>query len=182
MTTFVFSSDRVCSTHVEMFLRRCLRSPALRSLLHACGDVSVYTFRPLVLDASAPRMWRCFFSGTSRNAYCRVCSTHVEMFLREYLIERSLKRLLHACGDVSSFNSCPAGVARSAPRMWRCFQGPTRRLDAEVVCSTHVEMFLLCLSRHPAGRGLLHACGDVSTRPASSARRHPSAPRMWRCF
>ena len=50
----------VCSTHVEMFLTSRFSQDVKSSLLHACGDVSVPRFVPLLT--------------------LLVCSTHVEMF------------------------------------------------------------------------------------------------------
>ena len=60
----------ICSTHVEMFLRR-----------NACGDVSPSSASRASATSSAPRMWRCFPHGDTRDTGHNICSTHVEMFL-----------------------------------------------------------------------------------------------------
>lgn len=49
-----------------------------------------------------------------------------------------------------------------APRMWRCFLPQNLLGFLIVVCSTHVEMFLLYMPVLWVPTRLLHACGDVS--------------------
>ena len=172
----------VCSTHVEMFLRHAGHMSFVGCLLHACGDVSLKIQEIKMAHESAPRMWRCFSSILPDSCACLVCSTHVEMFLQWKRKMILTSCLLHACGDVSvgmlSFISFPP----SAPRMWRCFYAMAMENLSLVVCSTHVEMFpnrSSCLRRP---KGLLHACGDVSSTIRVIIPRAMSAPRMWRCF
>ena len=112
----------VCSTHVEMFHTPVWPCGAWVSLLHACGDVS---YIRTVVDEYfkfAPRMWRCFLISFECLASHLVCSTHVEMFPASRSSSASGRRLLHACGDVSS-PRYPGGHRKQfAPRMWRCFR------------------------------------------------------------
>ena len=70
----------VFSTHVEMFLRSSCRLVALRSFLHACGDVSSFVGFSTEKSEFSPRMWRCFYLTHSVIADDEVFSTHVEMF------------------------------------------------------------------------------------------------------
>ena len=81
-------SIRVCSTHVEMFLVRHHGQPHPSSLLHACGDVSVAENCALSALTFAPRMWRCFKNLQFYEDFGVVCSTHVEMFLRQPRFKR----------------------------------------------------------------------------------------------
>ena len=90
--------------------------------------------------------------------------------------------LLHACGDVSSRRRASRVTAPSAPRMWRCFQQACEEILAQMVCSTHVEMFLSRGYSSCPWVGLLHACGDVSIIQKTDNELYESAPRMWRCF
>ena len=73
-------------------------------------------------------------------------------------------------------------MIKSAPRMWRCFQGCAGWQSCDGVCSTHVEMFLASTTSEALRRCLLHACGDVSFTELMSTWLSLSAPRMWRCF
>ena len=152
----------VCSTHVEMFPQTLQLIQEEQCLLHACGDVSSWDGLSQQGVESAPRMWRCFPLGNHQEGIDLVCSTHVEMFLRDAYLVTLRWCLLHACGDVSPLDSADADLIWSAPRMWRCFLTYLLSVRLAGVCSTHVEMFL------PASPGLgmcdslLHACGDVS--------------------
>ena len=135
----------------------------LRCLLHACGDVSAFLRYPARLCMFAPRMWRCFWGIT---VYCKcpgVCSTHVEMFLWKPRSRGNSPRLLHACGDVSQLAASGKKAWTFAPRMWRCFWQRELRQPQRQVCSTHVEMFLVKMTLDESEKGLLHACGDVSS-------------------
>ena len=69
-----------------------------------------------------------------------------------------------------------------APRMWRCFSVPVEVRPHLSVCSTHVEMFLLCCPVEQHFVRLLHACGDVSEIADKNYQLQAFAPRMWRCF
>ena len=131
----------VCSTHVEMFLGLKITLLLLFRLLHACGDVSNYRYIHFKAQASAPRMWRCFFSLLYIYYSVLVCSTHVEMFPSIMPVTINCASLLHACGDVSFEGSSDAPAYPSAPRMWRCFHSSMMHLAFHSVCSTHVEMF-----------------------------------------
>ena len=127
-------------------------------------------------------MWRCFrrlHEGAGRTG---ICSTHVEMFLDEVLEVVPLCHLLHACGDVSGRAHRPPSGCGSAPRMWRCFFDKKLVNSTLKICSTHVEMFLLILSKSQINSHLLHACGDVSPFVLYLDFGWKSAPRMWRCF
>ena len=53
-------------------------------------------------------------------------------------------------------------MSLSAPRMWRCFSIKLYHKAHFMVCSTHVEMFLMFPVHYIVGGSLLHACGDVS--------------------
>ena len=156
-------SSVVCSTHVEMFPNLGGWAGLMLSLLHACGDVSVDIRDFEQVMRSAPRMWRCFYNAAVVNGPPEVCSTHVEMFPRSYPKTGCRSRLLHACGDVSAMPISTSSRERSAPRMWRCFYSSSFFCKAASVCSTHVEMFLTDSAGQPIARGLLHACGDVSS-------------------
>ena len=173
---------RICSTHVEMFLRPCLRPSSASNLLHACGDVSHETNHALGPCQSAPRMWRCFCGNGRVTDPHGICSTHVEMFLSHGLQERQRPDLLHACGDVSSRFDAKVMEKESAPRMWRCFLRRPHYGKSYSICSTHVEMFLMLITLLASMANLLHACGDVSAGAYSSTLGESSAPRMWRCF
>ena len=152
----------VCSTHVEMFLKRKSHILLLFCLLHACGDVSaiwpIFTYYIWF----APRMWRCFFSKITEKRKIIVCSTHVEMFPAQESKRARYMRLLHACGDVSLQRIRRFYLRRFAPRMWRCFPLLLQHKDDGKICSTHVEMFLHTVTLIAYDHCLLHACGDVS--------------------
>ena len=132
----------VCSTHVEMFLS------FSESLDGPWGF--------------APRMWRCFHLRDSQHCIRGVCSTHVEMFPWHRPTFPTRSSLLHACGDVSKCQIISPVILLFAPRMWRCFYGDHDEKNNHGVCSTHVEMFPLCIWVRPFTREF--------------------APRMWRCF
>ena len=92
---------KVCSTPVEMFPNYDRGALRPRCLLHARGDVSpLYRERSLI-NAFAPRPWRCFHKNAEAHQLLYVCSTPVEMFLAVYHLLPSRSRLLHARGDVS---------------------------------------------------------------------------------
>ena len=165
-----------------MFLRLKRSSFFFSCLLHACGDVSGAVRKISSRPWFAPRMWRCFSSAASSFVYVVVCSTHVEMFLDLFNSYRHFAGLLHACGDVS-FTFHPFHLSKKfAPRMWRCFRHPMSRFPFHPVCSTHVEMFPICIDESLTRRSLLHACGDVSTEILLGNWDKEFAPRMWRCF
>ena len=165
-----------------MFLVQSHMTSSLTCLLHACGDVSGYFRLGMHAYTSAPRMWRCFCIKGLWSSRRGVCSTHVEMFPYQDLPRFHLRRLLHACGDVSAAKASEDKAKASAPRMWRCFHTPLRPVHLQGVCSTHVEMFLALIACVSYDTCLLHACGDVSIWLQWTSRRTMSAPRMWRCF
>ena len=150
----------ICSTHVEMFPRPCLRPSSASNLLHACGDVSQLKSVEGPFGLSAPRMWGCFpQDGTGRQS-ALICSTHVEMLPRPKRVPMPTSHLLHACGDVSGAYFTKAMVSGSAPRMWRCFSSSLSLASISAICSTHVENFSIIFYH----------------------KSHLIAPRMWRCF
>ena len=104
-----------------MFLMAGTKVYSAVDLLHACGDVSVIPRPPIPHPPSAPRMWRCFRHGRFQSQKEGICSTHVEMFPRQYELVAPRLNLLHACGDVSYTCNRVMGGDESAPRMWRCF-------------------------------------------------------------
>ena len=55
--------------------------------------------------------------------------------------------MLHARGDVSDYTKKADGTASYAPRTWRCFLPTMQKILASAVCSTHVEMFLVLITR-----------------------------------
>ena len=161
LTIFVFSSDRVFSTHVEMFLHFCQNPMDVLSFLHARGDVSssVITHRPEMMFS--PRTWRCFTPVlTARWVHC----------------------FLHARGDVSRSVNLHCCYAEFSPRTWRCFYLGAWTTYLENVFSTHVEMFLDSVMRPPCTGSFLHACGDVSSIPDGYQPVWMFSPRIWRCF
>ena len=175
-------TSSVCSTHVEMFLSSSHSPFHPDRLLHACGDVSSRSSPLSPYFGSAPRMWRCFLADGDLAAPLDVCSTHVEMFPLGKRQKPRAHSLLHACGDVSLAILYAHHHHTSAPRMWRCFQIKYLAISDAVVCSTHVEMFLLQKMRFSSVKCLLHACGDVSCLVSMMEVMALSAPRMWRCF
>ena len=138
---FMSDTDKVCSTHVEMFPTATTTEKKAKRLLHACGDVSTSPLSRVAPSLFAPRMWRCFQDQEPNHQPDKVCSTHVEMFLLHTSPESVYPCLLHACGDVSTEAPCTWTVDRFAPRMWRCFFSTWQRKSKRTVCSTHVEMF-----------------------------------------
>ena len=90
--------------------------------------------------------------------------------------------LLHACGDVSHSVVIGDVLVKFAPRMWRCFLSAFLTIRTLSVCSTHVEMFPPYAVPKRTGKGLLHACGDVSNSASTGGSVIEFAPRMWRCF
>ena len=161
LTIFVFSSDRVFSTHVEMFLHFCQNPMDVLSFLHARGDVSssVITLSPEMMFS--PRTWRCFTPVlTARWVHC----------------------FLHARGDVSRQCYAAAMYRQFSPRMWRCFQHSGWLPACVDVFSTHMEMFLYNCNHVAVYSRFLHACGDVSYSRWHTADLHSFSPRMWRCF
>ena len=150
--------------------------------LHACGDVSSFTFEKRISVLFSPRMWRCFAQRRSRMTRQEVFSTHVEMFLRSKAKTNDTSRFLHACGDVSAKAEQAKGDEKFSPRMWRCFSTALCVLSATLVFFTHVEMFLFqCFVRFRLIR-FLHACGDVSGCSILISTQARFSPRMWRCF
>ena len=131
-------------------------------LPHVCGDVSLAADLPKGVDSSAPRMWRCFHPAKACSEGPAVCPTYVEMFLVPISQRNLFSCLLHVCGDVSIMVVLPCDEKASAPRMWRCFQGPHQDSCPSDVCSTYVEMFLVQKPLRELGHRLLHVCGDVS--------------------
>ena len=193
----------ICSTHVEMFPKTTTITTAEKNLLHACGDVSMKLFVKDGLIRSAPRMWRCFLATASPVSFfwnllhaCGDVSAKSggplgeggsaprmwRCFPQGHVLLDTALDLLHACGDVSTSTSRPTVPVRSAPRMWRCFPFIGGHTMATKICSTHVEMFLLCIGDRVRIVDLLHACGDVSAVCPKVAAALTSAPRMWRCF
>ena len=134
--------DFICSTHVEMFPRRSSFGTPKGNLLHACGDVSHLYWLTLEPSPSAPRMWRCFRRSEGRCGHVAICSTHVEMFPTFSASPSRWRHLLHACGDVSPRQGQCEDELESAPRMWRCFHVQREGDKGQIICSTHVEMFL----------------------------------------
>ena len=132
------------------------------SLLHACGDVSMVWSSATRTAMFAPRMWRCFWLVSLGLHNQKVCSTHVEMFPEGNPQGDDRLRLLHACGDVSTFTTVEEFMNEFAPRMWRCFSCRLWQQSFWCVCSTHVEMFPTSQPLDSTTRSLLHACGDVS--------------------
>ena len=173
---------KVCSTHVEMFLKLCTSHELSRRLLHACGDVSMLRVRKRMHLLFAPRMWRCFCDLRSSVYLIPVCSTHVEMFLNFIVLNCFRMSLLHACGDVSRNQLSHITVKLFAPRMWRCFPYGIPKVIATFVCSTHVEMFPEAAMTELHRVCLLHACGDVSAWVSSWISVRLFAPRMWSSF
>ena len=112
----------VCSTHVEMFLRRVHHVQGHGGLLHACGDVSFSRFKHGILQGFAPRMWRCFLHVEGEIGKADVCSTHVENF--SIIIYHKSHLIAPRCGDVSCCISASFSSALSAPRMWRFYLSP----------------------------------------------------------
>ena len=145
--TFSEVSTAICSTHVEMFLISVAQAVNSGNLLHACGDVSSLHCVKSSPYRSAPRMWRCFRACSPPLPYSGICSTHVEMFLLILATFLLAGYLLHACGDVSDAQYADDARRESAPRMWRCFHFCWNHPLLEVICSTHVEMFLLTRPR-----------------------------------
>ena len=69
---------------------------------------------------------------------------------------------LHACGDVSIDDLLDSARWEFSPRMWRCFLSILCTVAADIVFSTHVEMF---------------------PHPYRDCRKfYWFSPRMWRCF
>ena len=120
--TLRIALSSVCSTHVEMFLRRVHHVQGHGGLLHACGDVSFSRFKHGILQGFAPRMWRCFLHVEGEIGKADVCSTHVENF--SIIIYHKSHLIAPRCGDVSCCISASFSSALSAPRMWRFYLSP----------------------------------------------------------
>ena len=158
----VVAEEVVFPTHVGVFPMFVTMYITSLGLPHACGGVSIPSYRSSFQRSSSPRMWGCFQFLCHCTYIQIVFPTHVGVFLFVTTSMNWLARLPHACGGVS-------GVRQ-------------RNVSTERVFPTHVGVFPPKSILIWYLESLPHACGGVSQDAGFSALRTQSSPRMWGCF
>ena len=117
---------RVFPTHVGVFPRRSLRIPALNSLPHARGGVSMLCYCNGSMSESSPRTWGCFWRAGDAYGAAGVFPTHVGVFPMRTSFNTTVLSLPHARGGVSRFATSAGPWRESSPRTWGCFPSSKR--------------------------------------------------------
>ena len=78
----------------------------LSSFLHTRGGVSVQHLERRVVRVFSPHTWRCFSASSLRPLPRVVFSTHVEVFLCDWIGGIFGKSFLHTRGGVSWTSTC----------------------------------------------------------------------------
>ena len=164
------------------FWQDCKATWPIHRLPHACGGVSMAGELRSPPPSSSPRMWGCFCVFFTVKNLQEVFPTHVGVFLGMLSVCCAGTGLPHACGGVSQRSGGHPASPWSSPRMWGCFSRSGAWDDFGTVFPTHVGVFLPEAAGVASRRGLPHACGGVSGKPACSTSSRRSSPRMWGCF
>ena len=170
------------SAHAEVFPDLTSRPYTQKSLLRACGGISLsHCLRVLELSSS-PRMRRYFrfFRHALRGTV--LFSAHAEVFPKSALVYPESAPLLRACGGISTGLGSSFMREISSPRMRRYFRGDPAQHPAGGLFSAHAEVFPFVSYARATLTTLLRACGGISVCVVCASHLNYSSPRMRRYF